>query len=356
MTRGRWISATLVIEGIVLTETTDRMWSQPAWIAKANEWILSKISSLGFTAAGPIEQIHTFPWSTVFRVPTDRGDLYFKAVTKALVHEALLTQLLARWRPDCIPRIYAVDDNRGWLLMENAGIKLRDFITNSDDLSQFDFILPLFAQLQRELAEKQNQLLDIGVPDWRLAVLPGLYEQLLEDTSILGLELPWGISSNEYGHLKALVPHVQQLCKRLQEFNFPESLDHGDFNLNNIFIHKGKHKFLDWGDVSVTHPFAGLRPLFSSLRFHLGQEADSSHFKIMRNLYLEAWMDYASSSDLEIDFNLGQRISWILAVLRWKAALSSATYEQREPYLARIPAQMREFLLVNKDLGSGALD
>lgn len=106
--------------------TEEFAWTQPEWKFKANEWIRSEVTSLGLTAEGPIEQIHLCPWSTVFRVTTTSGDLFFKAVTGELVHEAGLTQSLARWRPEYVPRVLASDHIRGWLLMESAGASLSD--------------------------------------------------------------------------------------------------------------------------------------------------------------------------------------------------------------------------------------
>lgn len=167
--------------------------------------------------------------------------------------------------------------------------------------------MPQYAELQRELIEKQNQ------------------------------------------H-KNLIPHVQRLGQTLLDFDIPESLDHGDFHLNNIFLKDGEYKLLDWGDASVSHPFASLGPLFTMLKFRFGLGDDSEHLKNLRNIYLASWLEFASAVELTIVFDRGQRISRILAVLRWKAALSSAPYEQRAPYLDRIPGQMRQFLKVNEDL------
>ena len=54
------------------------------------------------------------------------GNLFFKAVSPPLRHEAALTELLGKRRPDCIPPPLAVDRDRGWMLMVDGGQTLRD--------------------------------------------------------------------------------------------------------------------------------------------------------------------------------------------------------------------------------------
>ena len=60
--------------------------------------------------------------STVLRVPTTEGDLYFKAVSAIHLFEAALTGLLAELQPGRVPEVVAMDARRGWLLMRD-GVK-----------------------------------------------------------------------------------------------------------------------------------------------------------------------------------------------------------------------------------------
>jgi hypothetical protein len=55
------------------------------------------------------------------RVPTIEGDIYFKAVSPVNPYEPELLGALARWRPDRVPRLLAVEAERGWVLMRDAG-------------------------------------------------------------------------------------------------------------------------------------------------------------------------------------------------------------------------------------------
>ena len=63
-------------------------WTDPLWLARAHEWIYAQVARLDLGTVGAIDQRHVRPWSTVLRVPTESGDVYFKANIAALRHEA----------------------------------------------------------------------------------------------------------------------------------------------------------------------------------------------------------------------------------------------------------------------------
>ena len=88
-------------------------WSQAGWLDEARAWIHQRVEQLGRHVTGPLEQPHTYPWSTVLHVPTDQGKVYFKAVSGLDPHEVPLNLALAEWRPDCTLRVLASDIDRG---------------------------------------------------------------------------------------------------------------------------------------------------------------------------------------------------------------------------------------------------
>jgi len=124
-------------------------WTEPEWLAQAHEWIGEQVAQLGLGAVGVIDQHHIRPWSTVMRVPTESGDVYFKANTSALRHEAAAVTLLAAHRPDCVEPLLAVDLERGWMLMADAGARLRGIVERERDMTCWLEILPVYAGLQK---------------------------------------------------------------------------------------------------------------------------------------------------------------------------------------------------------------
>ena len=59
-------------------------------------------------------------WSTVLRVPTPEGDLFFKAVAPVHHFEAGLTAKLAELQPTRVPELVDVDAERAWMLMRDG--------------------------------------------------------------------------------------------------------------------------------------------------------------------------------------------------------------------------------------------
>lgn len=56
------------------------------------------------------EQLHVYPWATALRLPTDHGDVWFKAAIDALRHEATLTERpAARRRKPRVPEPQRLD-------------------------------------------------------------------------------------------------------------------------------------------------------------------------------------------------------------------------------------------------------
>src|SRR5262245_11346402 len=99
-----------MIVGATMTDHDNCLpWTQPGWIEQAGTWVRTELGRQGLVESGPIQQPHVRPWSTVLRVPTSTGILYFKATAPMLAHEPVLTQTLASWRPDCMPQVLATD-------------------------------------------------------------------------------------------------------------------------------------------------------------------------------------------------------------------------------------------------------
>src|SRR5574340_1197764 len=119
-------------------------WEKPAWREAAVAWITSQLSARSIHLNGDIEQTHIRPWSTVMRVPTDQGILFFKASAEYLAHEAAVTEYLTNFRPKLFPELYATDNRRGWMLMADAGVPLRQFVRGEKSFARWDGIMPLF--------------------------------------------------------------------------------------------------------------------------------------------------------------------------------------------------------------------
>lgn len=327
--------------------TADLIWTQPTWLETAQRWLQTELTRQGIAITRPVEQPHIRPWSTVLRVPTNRGDLYFKAVTPLLAHEAALTQYLAAGGYTCIPLVVAAETEQGWLVTPDGGIRLREVLQQDGDIGRWEALLPLYARLQIEVADQVADLLALGVPDRRLSGLPDHFEALLAQQELLGLDQPWGLTTVEFRQLQTFSEPLADLCEQLAAYRLPPSLDHGDFHDGNIFVNGSDYTFFDWGDSSITHPFFSLRTTFVSLENTLSLDQASPKFERLRDRYLEPWTVYEPIERLIAALELSQRLAPIIAALRWYAAISSLGEVDRSDYAEAIPSLLRELLTVN---------
>ena len=328
------------------------IWEQPDWLKQANDWILTETTRRAIKITGAIKQSHIYPWSTVMRVPTKEGTLFFKASTQDVAPEAALTRALAEWYPNCMPELLAVDTAHGWMLMRDGGEPLRGSIRPTQNLAPWTRVISLYAEVQIGLAARVSGLLAMGVPDWRLGTLPARYIQLLEDTGGLELAYSGGLTSTEFRRLQGLTPRFTRICAELAAFGIPETLDHGDFHDGNVLLRNGRVTLFDWGDSNLTHPFVSLRTFFVSIEnsLKLKDYAFTPEMAALLDLYLQPWQRFASKKDLLAAFALSRCVASIVKTLAWHISVSNLKGPIRERYTHIVPELLKEFLTYEKML------
>jgi hypothetical protein len=285
----------------------EQRWRDPDWLARVHEWISDCLDDRGITRGGAIEQPHVQPWSTVLRIPTQAGIMWFKANADPLRHEAALVERLAERRPDLVPPLLAADTTAGWLLMADAGEPLRTVVARERSLDRWREVLPRYAALQRDLAAEVDDLLALGVPDLRLATLPKAYDRLLDE---IGAER----------RFRAAAPLVADLCDELARFGIPESLQHDDLHDAQIFVRGGRGRVLDWGDACVSHPFFTLSvTLEGVLAWGLDDVENSVDTSPFRDAYLAPYAE-RRSADLVAATRPALRLGWVCRAINGHVA------------------------------------
>ena len=217
-------------------------WEDPAWLETAVSWVDEKLTGAGRPRTGSPDQVHVRPWSTALRVPTADGPVWFKANMEALRHEATVALLLARRVPDRVPPLIADDPERGWMLMEYGGRRLREVLAEERDLSRWDDILEGAADIARAMEPDVDALVAAGVPDMRLSVLPDRYAALVEAEDV-------------EQRFRDAVPRGREMAEELATYGVTETLQHDDLHDGNVFVRDDRHLIMDWGDAVVSHPF-----------------------------------------------------------------------------------------------------
>jgi phosphotransferase family enzyme len=280
------------------------------------------------------------PWSTVLRVPTDAGDLWFKANMPAQAFEAAVIQTLARRRPDLVPTLLAAELDRGWMLQADGGTLLRDIVDGTDHGAWLD-ILPRYAELQIDTASERDRLLAVGAPDRRLALLPAQFEKLLADRSALH-----SLTIDELNRLRALLSRIDEECRQLAAFGLPETIQHDDLHDGQVFVRDGGYVFFDWGDSCVSHPFYTLVVTLAVLAYRLGLEHGAPELDRFRDAYLEPWTRFARRDELEHAFVLAYRLGVLARGLTWAMIVGALARPLPEAEADAVPERMRMLLEV----------
>ena len=271
-------------------------WTRPDWLAEVRAWIDERVE-----VTGKAEQPHLQPWATALRLPTADGILWFKAVSPIHRFEVGLTRLLADLRPDRVTKLVDADERRGWMLMHDAGTRLRDLPAR---VEHWERVLPLYAELQLAAAPSADRLLELGVPDMRLAGL------------VRSLE-PVAAANRELG---AWLPEVEALVEELRASGLPETIQHDDLHDGQVFVRDGHYRVLDWGDSCVSHPFHSLTVILRAAAWKLELEPGGPELERMRDAYLEPWGPPAELAGLA---ETAYRTGTLARALAWERYLET---------------------------------
>jgi Phosphotransferase enzyme family len=275
----------------------DSPWRDPAWVAGAHAWIEQQTARLGLIRTGVIEQPHIYPWSTVMRVPTAQGDVWFKANTGQLQHEAGLVSLVAQRVPERVPPLLATDLERGWMLMADAGQRLREVVAAERSLERWLDILPATARIQLAMEPEVGALLALGVPDMRLTTLPEGYARLMD---VLDAE----------DRYRDGLARVVALCEELAAFGITETLQHDDLHDGQVFVRNGTHLVMDWGDACISHPFFTLSvTLEGGIAWGIDDVENSEDTEPYLQAYLAPYAE-CYDGDLVAASRLAIRLGW----------------------------------------------
>jgi hypothetical protein len=174
--------------------------------------------------------------------------------------------------------VLAHDEERAWLLLADAGAPIG---VAGNPPEAWLVGLPRYGELQRGEAEHTPEHLAHGVPDLRVATLPARYEEFLWQ------DLP--LEPDEVCRLRSFAPRFAALCGELAAHAVPETVQHDDLHMANVYARGERLRLLDWGDASISHPFASLVVTFRFLEEVTELAPADPWFARLRDAYLEPW-------------------------------------------------------------------
>jgi phosphotransferase family enzyme len=297
--------------------------------------LLRWADQLGVGRVGAPDNIRERPWSTILRISTAGGPLWLKAAGPGSRYEASLLAVLKRHDAPHTVLPLAVDEERGFSLLPDAGEVLR--ATPENTLRTWQRLLAEHAELQRALQEAVPELLAQGVPDQRPAAFPGHLDRLLADP-------PPGLPPGALQRLRAGAPAFRRACADLSACGVAPTLQHDDLHDGNVLVDgDGTCRVSDWGDAAVAHPFGVLMVTLRSIADRSAEPLEPAALSNLRDAYLEPWTDRYHRDELREASRLAVHVGRVGRCLAWQRALLGASDVPED--FATAPAQWLAELL-----------
>jgi hypothetical protein len=221
-------------------------WARPGWHEATTDWLRQELARLGSEIRGPVEQLGSWPISSLLGVDTDQGRVIVKSVPPMYGHEPGLTLALATEHPGLVSDVVVADPVRRHLVMRAFG----GAPLGSEEPARWSDGLTLLAAIQQSWIDRRDEAARIGVEDRSLAALDGEIDSIVTDE----VASP-GLKPSARQRLAASLPRLHDLIGQLAAGPVPETLVHGDFHPWNVQRDGDRLVIFDWSDACWGHPF-----------------------------------------------------------------------------------------------------
>jgi len=199
--------------------------------------------------------------------------VWLKVVPPFFAHEG---GVLARLAGERVPTLLGHDGGRT-LLAEIAGDDLYD-----PEPPQLLEMVTLLVGLQRSWSGRADELLALGLPDWRAPALGASIAVVVERTAD-------ELSADDRATLEEFLRRLPSHFAELAACGLGDTLVHGDFHPCNFRGDGRALTLLDWGDSGVGHPLLD-QPAFL-------YRVPSAAVAAVRGHWLRQWRDAVPGSD-----------------------------------------------------------
>ena len=258
-------------------------WFRPGWSDRAEDWVDSVLAGSGRSRTAPLEPVKMWSISAVARVSTDAGHLWLKAPSEHFHAEARVHPAVARLFPDLVPTLVAVDEARGWLLMEP--------MAGADDEDRADGagleVAQRWAEAQIDAVAHVDDLLAGGCARRGVEETLAAFSRVLATSSEVAL-----LTDDELAAVHDCADELASLVRELWDAGIPDTLCHGDLHLGNVAWDGRSLRIFDWTDGCVSHPFLDAVHL---ARFSRSRPGDPA----LETTYAERWR--AAYPDADVD-------------------------------------------------------
>lgn len=207
-------------------------------------WADAVLRDRGIEEVGPAEQIRTWNLSSLWRIRVPDGTVWLKHVPAFFSHEGVILRRLAGGP---VPSLLGHDGGR-ILMPEIPGEDLYD--APAGVLRE---LVRILVKLQTGWVGRSDELMALGLPDWRLGALAPAIDDVVART--------WDdLEPDDRETLSGFVATFPSRDESIRAAGLPDTLVHGDFHSGNARSNVSgggtdpRLVLLDWGDCGVGHP------------------------------------------------------------------------------------------------------
>jgi hypothetical protein len=213
-------------------------WARPGGPAADVAWAASRLVERGSPLIGPALQVRTWNLSSLWRMPLDGQAAWLKVVPPFFRHEG---SVLDRLHGEQVPTLLAHEGPR-LLMAEIPGSDLY-----RAPVPRLPEMVTLLVDLQRKWLDRTDELLALGLPDWRAPALATAIGAVVD-------RIAPHLTAGDRATLHAFVTGLDDRFGQVAACGLPDTLVHGDFHPGNFRGDDSSMMLLDWGDCGVGHP------------------------------------------------------------------------------------------------------
>ncbi|GAB1515792.1 aminoglycoside phosphotransferase family protein [Actinophytocola sp. KF-1] len=257
-------------------------------------WAHDALAGLGIAVTGPVTQRKTWNLAALFRLPTDHGPVWLKALPAFAADEARVMGAFATVDPALVPAVLAAGEGK-LLLTHLPG---EDCWHAPEDV--------LAAGIHRYVAAQAA----LAPPAWLpRRDYPGDVDALLDRDL--------GLTAGEVAAARALLPGWAELA----ECGLPTTVVHGDFHSGNWRTDGGPPTVLDFADAHVG------TPVLDGLR--VTEFSDRSRTPAAHAAWVSAWRAACPGSDPARALVVGAPLARLYFAVRYQEFLDGIEASER---------------------------
>jgi Phosphotransferase enzyme family len=287
-------------------------WARPAGPALELAWAQRSLAACGREQCGPPQQIRTWNLSSIWSIPTTAGPVWLKSVPPFFAHEGRIIEWLAE---PVVPPILAAADGRA-LMADIAGVDHYDA-----PLATLERAVGAMVAIQQRVSERTDELLALGLPDWRWPALRALIDDVVDRHR-------HELEQHERDALAELQAGFDDRGAAIDACGLPMTLVHGDFHPGNLRGDDARLTILDWGDCGVGHPLLDVAAMVERL--------DGGQRDLLVAAWANDWLEWRPASDPIRAMALIGPIAALRAAIIYRGFLdriepSERCYHERDP-------------------------